>query len=240
MTVPEITYTIILIVAIVILITLYILGLIRSLRAGSTGRRAAIPALTLGFLLCVYLVFNVREIGPTDWAQIVLLFGLVVVTGVYAMSTARQADASVKMAKQMVKPRLTPDLYLEGSFFEGRRVKFNAMVNNDGEGSAYDVELWIEDDSTPPSKLITGGHKIAVLRRGDSRHWLVPSPYLDFPHSDKVQRRFFVVKYRDVNGEYEIRQPFVLETAEGDKPYARLESISRKIIRKINLEDELP
>ena len=183
----------------------------------------------------------------SDLIQIILMGLLVVVTGIYVWrtfaitkATEKQADASVKMAKHMVRPRLAPDLYLEGQFFEGRRVKFNAMITNDGEGPAYDIEFWIEDDSIPPSKLITGGHKSAVLRRGDSRHWSVPSLYLDFPHSEKVQRRFFVIKYRDVEGEYEIRQPFVLETAEGDKPYARLESIFKRVLSRRNLEEELP
>jgi len=208
-----------------------------------------IAVLVLGlFTLAYYDRFDwSSKIDIGHFFEIMVLVVLVLVTAVYAgrtssiaNATKQQADASVRMAKYMVKPRLDPDFWLEGYFSQERQVKFNAWVHNTGQGSAYDLELWIEDDSIPPSKLITHGYKTTVLRPSDSRRWSQPSLYLDFPHSEKVQRRVFVIKYKDIDGEYEIRQPFVLETVEDDKPYARLESISRKKIREINLEEGLP
>jgi len=159
MTVPEITYTTIKIMAIVILFTLYIVGLIKSLRAGSTSRRAAIPALTLSFLLLVYLVFNLREIGPADWAQIVLLFGLVVVTGVYALSTARQADASVKIAEETREQRIMSarPVIIQKAIHEDEK-KIRAIedslnpnyfshfeIYNAGNGPAIELEISLRD-----------------------------------------------------------------------------------------------
>lgn len=107
------TYIIIKIVAAVIILALYIVGLTKYLRRGSTssGRRAFIPLLTLGFLLCVYLVFNVLAISPADFAQIVLLFGLVIVTGVYAWSTANQADEVTRQRVNASQAVIWPDVY---------------------------------------------------------------------------------------------------------------------------------
>ncbi len=199
MTAPEITYTIILIVAIVILLTLYILGLIRSLRAGSTGRRAAIPVLTLGFLLCVYLVFNVREIGPADWAQIVLLFGLVVVTGVYAMSTARQADASVKMAEEVREQRITASrpliiqkaLYDKDTWEGNTRDYFSHFeISNVGSSPAIELEISFMDAEGKKHSI-----RQTFLRSDDPPIKFRPSSIANLPESTTY---YIISEYRSL------------------------------------------
>ncbi len=167
MIIPEITYTIILIIATVILFMLYIIGLIKSRKAGSTGRRAAIPALTLGFLLCVYLVLNIREIKPADWAEIVLLFGLVVVTGVYALSTARQADASLRMAEEMRQQR-RPIVVQKAVPFTviPERGSDYFEIYNDGNGPA--IELGIFLLGREKDRLIQKQRETFFLRAGET------------------------------------------------------------------------
>lgn len=198
-----------------------------------------------GVGITLILIF-LRATGQIDTAQLITLIVtsiIVLVTVVYVKRTAdiaqaskEQAEASTKMLKQRVKPRLIPDFYLEGIFSENREVPFNFIISNDGEGPAYDLDIRIEDDSNPPNQL-KFYEKRPVLRSRDSIHWSRPNPKILFPKSDSIQRRFLVITYRDIDGEYEIRQPFVLEVVD-EKPYARCESISRKLIRKIDLEDE--
>ncbi len=105
MKVPEITYTIIIIAATVILFATYIIALIKS-RTGSTDRRFVAPALTVFFLLCVYLVLNARGMEPANLGQSLLTLSLVAITGFYALSAYRQARASVKMAEEMREQRI--------------------------------------------------------------------------------------------------------------------------------------
>lgn len=198
-----------------------------------------IVLLILGLMFLIFLTYHASEIEGADWGQIILMIGLVTITAIYASSTEKQADASLQMARQMVKPKLVPQLIRDATFSEEQSVSFNVMVHNDGQGPAYDVEQWIEDEGKPPSIIITRNQKTTVVRANDSVGWEHPIR-LDFPHSDKVARRFLVIRYKDVDGEYEVRQPFVLTTVENDKPRILLESVSRKIMRKINLEDKLP
>ncbi len=189
----------------------------------------------------------------TDWIQAISMVVLVGITTFYAWrthaiskATKEQSDASVKMAKHMVKPKLIPYLKLVGDFSADRYVQFEAGVDNDGNGPAYDIKGKIYDstgennDKRSDSSLMLGD--IAVVLRGhQSASWSMPDPRILFPHSDKVLRRFFVIEYKDIDGKYEICQPFILTTGEKNKPIARLEGLPKKtLISKQSLEDELP
>jgi len=105
MTITDWGQVIILIVVIVLSLTLSIGALRRAIREGFTRRRIAIFVSGLGILFITYLAYNLGKIQPSDWAQIMLMLGLVAVTGVYALSAARQADASVEMAEEMREQR---------------------------------------------------------------------------------------------------------------------------------------
>jgi hypothetical protein len=190
----------------------------------------------------------IRDITiPVEFVGTTILFILASATIFYAFRTSdiakatkEQAEASTKMAKQLVKPRVIPDLHIMGGFLEERRIKLLTMVNNDGNGPCFDVGIYIQNDADPPSILASFGDIISVLRGNNYKEWVNPPAELSFPHSDEVQRHYLPINYRDIDGEYEIRLPFVLATKEEDKPYAQLGSVSRKMIRKINSEDELP
>ena len=68
--------------------------------------------LAIGAIFILYLALNSSDIGPAEWAQILLLAGLVAVTGIYAMSATRQADASAKMAEETREQRYSECLPL--------------------------------------------------------------------------------------------------------------------------------
>lgn len=228
MTIPESTYTIILIVAIVILFTVFIVGLIKSLRAGSTNRRAAIPALTLSFLLCVYLLFKGREIGPADWAQIVLLFSLVVVTGVYALSTARQADASVKMAEEMreqrimtSQPRLIQKSVHEKDIWEGSTKDYfsHFEISNVGNIPAIEVESSLMDSEGNRSHSI----RQTFLTNNDPPIKFRPS---NITNLEETKTYYIVCEYQNIfshglkNPLYQTRLPFkISKSGEEGKIY---------------------
>ena len=154
MTIPETTYTIILIVTIIILFTFYIVGLIKCLKAGST--RTYGPALTVGFLLCVYLVLVARETELADFGHLMLTLALVLVTGLYALSASKQADASVKMADGMARPVIDFKRDTDKADIDRQRLEAYAAVHeetshglscilcNVGVGSAVDVRSFIE------------------------------------------------------------------------------------------------
>jgi hypothetical protein len=85
---------------------LFLIAVFRARKRGFTRQGVALIILSLGALFIVYLAFNVREITPADWAQIMLTIGLVAVTGAYAFSASKQADSSAKMAEEMKEQRL--------------------------------------------------------------------------------------------------------------------------------------
>ena len=210
------------------------------------------------FAVVIAVVAVLGRIDTAQTIQLIITFVLVLVTVAYvkrtaeiASATKEQAHASVKMAKTMVKPTLTPDFRLAPHLDADGYVRFEAGINNDGNGLAYDLEPWIEDGSTPPSKLLFA-NKVSFLRGHQSVSLSMPDPRLYLPKSDKVQRRILVIKYKDIDGEYEIRQQFDLTTVETEeefslgasikytKPIVDLGPLSKRTIGKQNLEDELP
>ncbi len=90
------------VLALTVLVLIYfIINLIQRLRGRPTVSPLTNLLLILGLMFLIYMVFNASEIGRTQWAEILLLIGLVTITAVYASSATRQAEASVKMAEQM-------------------------------------------------------------------------------------------------------------------------------------------
>lgn len=128
----------------------------------STARDRAVPIILLGvgFLYVIVLAFHFSgEIQLSDRIQILLMFGLVAVTSFYAWSASRQADASVKMAEEMTKQRLSEaqpylllrldlayDELLQWDAFQGKSApeEFKVTIRNAGKGPAINLEasLW--------------------------------------------------------------------------------------------------
>ncbi len=190
MTIPESAYTIILIIATVILFVLYIIGLIRNLKADSSGRRAYIPAFTVGFLLCVYLVLNAREMSPADFGQTILTLALVLVTGFYALSAYKQANVSAKMAEEMREQRIMESrpviiqkavVETEAKFAAfGSREWFSYFeVYNAGNGPAIEVEISLMNKEQTPIH----SHRETFLRAGDPPIEFTPSELIDLEKS---------------------------------------------------------
>jgi len=98
------TMTIALIVAIVLAITLYSVTLREVIKKGYSGKRIARLILPLGLIFIAYLSYHVFEIQPADWAQIMLMLGLVSVTGIYAYASVRMAEEMRETRYDTVRP----------------------------------------------------------------------------------------------------------------------------------------
>jgi len=96
---------IILVIALAGVYILFIVAMARAAKKGTASWIATTIVTLLGLLYIGYLSVNLNDIEPGVWAQILLLLGLVVVTGMYALSTQKQAGASVKMAEEMREQR---------------------------------------------------------------------------------------------------------------------------------------
>jgi len=105
MTALEWVGIIILVIAIVFSVSVFVFALAKARKEGFTNKRVSFLLASLGVLFIAYLSFNIRQIEPADGLQIMLMLGLVTVTGIYAFSAVRQAEAGVKMAEEMKEQR---------------------------------------------------------------------------------------------------------------------------------------
>ncbi len=145
-----------LIAAIVLAVAIYVIALIRVRREGPIPKYIIYQVLAIGLLFILYLVLHSREIEPADWAQILLMLGLVAVTGLYAFSAFRQANASVKMAEEMKEQRFSEaqpylllrlkDEAIQWDEIENKRPpnEFGIEIRNVGKGPAINIwaALW--------------------------------------------------------------------------------------------------
>ena len=94
MTIPGTIDVIMIIVAIVLVLIVFILSLVQTIKGKRPIGVLPIILLILGLLFVVFLTYRARELEAANWAEILLLIGLVTITAVYA-------NASVKMAEEM-------------------------------------------------------------------------------------------------------------------------------------------
>ena len=97
---------VILIAVFLIALGFYAYSLIIAALRGTIGWIAVASTSTIGLLLVIYLSLNIDKIAPAEWAQVFILLGLVGVTGYYALSANKQANASIKMAEEMKEQRV--------------------------------------------------------------------------------------------------------------------------------------
>ena len=210
---------IMLIVVIVLSLILSIFALIKARKEGFTRRWIAILVLALGLLFITYLAYNTNKIEPAGWAQILLMLVLVSVTGFYAWSASRQADANVKMAEEMANTRydafrpiidivelpMEPkEIYKQA--FEAKEGKFPEQIRcalrNIGVGPAIGVSSFI-----------------IVPSNGGQRPWdfgTIPlgekTPEFRLSPQQIGDRMFLVAYYKDVYGrDVESRREVTLE-----------------------------
>ena len=123
--------------AITILVLIYfVYAIIQTIRKKrSFVSQLKIILLILGLMFLIFLTYRANEIEGKDWGQIILMLGLVIVTALYASSAEKQADASVKIAEEMRKQRLSEArpyilLRLTGEFVRLDKDKLNVTIEN--------------------------------------------------------------------------------------------------------------
>jgi len=187
-----------------------------------TARDRILPVIIvgIGFLYIIALAFQYsEEIGLSDKLQILLMFGLVAVTGIYAFLTARQADASVKMAEEMANTRYdtfrpiidivevsmeAKEIYKHA--FEAKEGKFPenlpCKLRNIGVGPAIGVSSFIAVPSNGEQQLLDFG----TIAAGDKTAEMRLSP------QQIGDRMVLVAYYKDVYGrDVESRREVTLE-----------------------------
>lgn len=127
--------------------------------------------LILGLMFLIFLTYHANEIEGKDWGQIILMLGLVIITALYASSTEKQANASVKMAEEM----------REQTIITSRPVMIQkampTMINgvdtdifshfeayNTGKGPAIELQVSLLDNGKNPIVV----HRETSLRAGES------------------------------------------------------------------------
>lgn len=207
-----------------LVVSLYIYVLYKIIRNDSRNKWYLIIGFTAATSLIVYLDINANGIEPKDWAQIWLTFGLVLATILYADSAAKQADASVEMAKEMreqrmdeIRPYLLLRLNTENNEllqwddFRGSKhpEEFEITILNSGKGPAINLEaaLWTREKmtyfSTTKGYLATREEWKANINRSDTDiktdiGWL---PELS-GQVEKTAAAIIAVEYRDINNRH--------------------------------------
>jgi len=202
----------VLVAAISLALGLYAFALVRARKEGFSGKWIAYMVAAIGSLFIVYLAVKSNEIAAADWAQIILTSGLVLVTGVYAVSAAKQADASVKMAKEMREQRygaVRPIIDIERRETNLERAsqvvdaaqlpdKLTCVLRNIGVGPATDVYSYIQAGTQPDEechrpRAFGALAKGALVKDGEVNEWPLSLKQRD-------NRKFLVAYYRDVYG----------------------------------------
>ena len=93
------------IAGIVLVFALSVLALRIALKANFVSRWSCGLLVILGIIFIIYLIRNLHGIKPVDWSQLLLVLGLVAVTGLLGLYAAGQARASMKMAEEMSDTR---------------------------------------------------------------------------------------------------------------------------------------
>lgn len=153
--------------------TLFIIALVGASKKGITRQRVALAILALGAVFTMYLAYNVREIAPADWVQIMLTLGLVALTGFYALSASRQADANVKTAEELRQQRIMASRPFIIQRAELKKAVAKTIItdyfshfeiHNAGNGPAIEVETSILNEK----KSLIYSNRQSYLRTGES------------------------------------------------------------------------
>jgi|GEM_PF-1351668 len=200
-----------LLVGIILSLVIFAIALIKAMREGFAGRWMAILVLAVGLLFILYLAYNLRQIEPADWAQIMLMFALVAVALLSSMSAIRQANASVKMAVEMREQRydmVRPVIDIErrteaeeqiGEGFAAKEEDFSyglwCVLRNIGVGPATDVWSFIKTETfVKGEKSESRPWAFGTLAIGEMTRKVKLSP------EQRGNRWFLAAYYRDVHG----------------------------------------
>jgi len=138
--------------------------------------------LILGLMFLIFLTYRANEIEGKDWGQIILMLGLVIVTALYASSTEKQANASVKMAEETKEQRVMasrPVIIQKAIIVDETEFATEAYcdwfshfaVYNVGNGPAIEVEISLLNKEKTPIH----SQRKSFLRASDPPIKLYPS-----------------------------------------------------------------
>ena len=132
MTYPENIDVIMLIVAIILVLIIFTLSLVQTIRR----KRAPIGLITIilliiGVMLLVPIVYSASEIRTAEWVQIILMIGLVTVTAAYAYSTQRMAKEMREQRYDTVRPII--DIKRDTARADINRRTLEAIAASSGE-----------------------------------------------------------------------------------------------------------
>lgn len=230
---------IMLIMAVVLSIALAIFALIKAIKEGFTNKWIALLVFSLGLLFIIYWAYYVRQIEPADHLQIMLMLGLVTVTGIYAFLTARQADASVKMAEEMANTRydtFRPIIDIVEVSMEAKEIYKHAFEAKEGK---FPENLPCKLRNIGVGPAIGVSSFIVVPSNGEQQPWdfgtlAVKEETSEFRLSLQQigDRMFLVVYYKDVYGrDIESRREVSLDKEKHGWKIHPLETQVRKIAK---------
>ncbi len=136
---------------------IYAILLFSIIRAGTRGTFnwfIVIFAAIIGLLLITFLIANINNIVPADWAQILILLGLVAVTAMYAFSTRQMAeemrDQRVMASRPVVIQKVVVETETELATFGSKDWFSYFEVYNAGNGPAIEVEISLLNKEKTP------------------------------------------------------------------------------------------
>jgi len=173
--------SIVVIVAVSLLILYVIASVIRARTRGIFPSWIPFILMFVGVLFLILVIFGGQEIQPYHWAEVLVLIGLLLVTAVYADSTA-------KMAKEMreerysenlpvLVPKLIPKLPTQSYNLEHNEVDYLELTtglkvkwHNVGTGVAINsrFSLWsVPFDNLPDKAQYFPPYEFKALRSGE-------------------------------------------------------------------------
>lgn len=185
------------IIAIVILWVIYIYGLFKVIRGRSANKWNIVLGFTIATLLLIYLTLKAYTIAPADWVQIMLTFGLVLATIQYAISSAKQAGASVKMAEEMKeqrRPIMVQQAMSEKDVLEETTSNYfyHFEAHNKGNSPAIEVEISLVDSDR---KTSIDSHRQSFLGAGEPPIEFSPSNIFNLEESKTY---YLVCEYKSI------------------------------------------
>ncbi len=175
-----------------------------------------------GLLFFIYIVFMGSKIGLADWAQILLLGGLVSVTAAYAYSTEKMAEEMREQRYDTVRPVI--DIEKEESpqaeIVQGLAVRDGLIgiglpckLHNIGLGPATDLYSFIRDDQNIRRRFDFG----TLAARGKTESMGL------YASKEENNRMFLAAYYRDIYGRvFESSREVIIDKEKGSLEFGPL------------------
>lgn len=216
------TLAVILIIAFILAYILLFYAMIQAGTRGTLGWIATGVAAIIGVLLITFLIANINNIVPADWAQILILLGLVAVTGMYAWSTMKMAKEMREQRVMASRPAIVLKAVYEKDIWEGSTKDYfsHFEISSVGSTTAIEVEISLMDKEEMDR---THSIRQTYLKTGDSAIKFRP---FNIANLDETTTYHIVCEYQDVFSNYpqkeycQTRLPFwIAKSAEEGKIY---------------------